>query len=117
MHKYQKAVTASKAGKSVKQLQFKQKLANAPLETIHVTGRFVNTPNGIAHLPDEVSVLGIRFVLEPGVQEVPSPIARAYQQMQAQKRELQKKEALMSGKGAPQGTYQHAELMQKLSDL
>jgi hypothetical protein len=114
---YQKAIVETRAGKSYKQAQFKRMLKNAPLEKINVTGRFINTPNGMVHMPDEIRILGLSYRLSPGIQEVPAPIAVAYRRMQMERQKLQQKMSLMQGEGAPLGTHQHGDLMAKLADL
>ncbi|MHA1962541.1 MAG: hypothetical protein ACW99U_20305 [Candidatus Thorarchaeota archaeon] len=119
MDSFKRAVANTRAGKSARQMQFKAKLKNSPLETINVTGKFFNTRNGPVHMPEEVRVMGISFRLEPGVHEVPSPIARVYRQMLADRHKLQQKLALMSGQGAPidEGSYHHDDLMRRLADI
>jgi len=116
-HMLSEAIKLRRAGKSTKQLQFKEYLRHAPTEDIMVTGQFVKTPDGPRHIPDVVTVLGIRFVLEPGVQTVPAPIAEAYKQMVLTRQQQAKKMALMKGEGAPTGSYEHGDMMQKIADV
>jgi len=112
-----KAISTSKAGKTVKQMQFREQLKNSPLETIYVTGKTFQTKQGPVIRPDEVSIMGLRFELEPGIQKVPAPVARAYNLLLAQRNTVLERQALMQGVGAKEGTYHHDALLQKLELL
>lgn len=105
------AITNSRAGKTVKQMQFREMLKNAPLETIHVTGKTFQTRKGPVIKPDEVSLMGLRFVLEPGVHSVPAPVARAYNLILKQRTVVRERQVLM------QGEHHHDALIQKLDRL
>jgi len=117
MADFQKIVRSLKAGKSMKQAQFKTFLQNAPKEEILVTGnpRIKNGRNVIE--PDVVTLMGFRFVLEPGARNVPQPVAIAYKKMQEVRSQQRAKMAVMSGDGSPQGWYDQSTLEAKMAGV
>ena len=116
-HMLKTAIDNTKAGKTLKQLQFKQALRNAPLVDLHVTGKFVNTPQGARHLPEIVSIMGVKFNLKPGIQKVPQPVATAYMQAKQITLQKDKKQAILRGEGAQFGVYDQQEMAQKLHEV
>jgi hypothetical protein len=116
-HEFKEAINNVKTGKSMKQMQFKAMIANAPREEILVTGqmRVRNGRNVIE--PEIVSIMGMRFKLDPGTNLVPAPIAQAYKHMQETRNQARKKMALMSGEGADKGWYDQGSLASKLAEV
>ena len=116
-HMLKEAIARTKAGKSVKQMQFKQMLRNAPLVDLHVTGKFVNTPQGMRHFPETINILGIKFKLEPGIQKVPQPVAIAYNQAKQTVAQKEQRESILRGEGSQFGVYDQREMNQKLAEV
>lgn len=116
-HMLKTAIDNTKAGKTLKQLQFKQALRNAPLVDLHVIGKFVNTPQGARHLPEIISIMGVKFNLNPGIQRVPQPVATAYLQAKQISVQKEKKQAILRGEGARFGVYDQQQMNQKLHEV
>lgn len=113
---YSQAVTGLRAQKYVKQMEFKRLLESAPTESIHVTGTFRIKNKRQVHEPDIVSIMGLHYVLEPGVRTVPQPIAEAYRAMQKARSLERAQKAILSGQGAPQGSYDQSTLEVKMAE-
>lgn len=94
---FRETVNKVKAGKSVKQAQFKQMLKNAPLVEVNVAPRIVMTPSGHKMLPVTLGILGLRFTLQPGTQKVPKPLAELYEKYLQEQTYSRLKNELWSG--------------------
>lgn len=109
-------IQQAKADKISKQMQLKERLRTMPKRKINVTGKFVGRkvngqPQKVLE-PDVVNIMGIQYVLEPGVQEVPELIAQRYEQMLESREENRKRKELLEG-----GRMEAGPLEQKMIEI
>jgi hypothetical protein len=95
----QQAISDAKAGTATKHLAFEEELRAAPLVKINVAGRWEHQRVGDkikpVLKPEVVGIMHRTFVLQPGVQEVPLPVAKRYEEMQRGRMETDMRKALM----------------------
>lgn len=93
-----------RAGIAADAQRTKERLANEPVETINVVGRWVKVSRGqgtyeMVLQPEQININGVGFLLPPGSHKVPKSVAERYRDILRSRQENQeRKDLLRAGK-------------------